>query len=68
MIFKVGKYYKHSGGGMMHIITGAKTTLYEWCLIAEHAGEGNFRPVGQDECSAVNWEETTEEEWMKNFS
>lgn len=66
--FKVGKYYKHSGGRMIHIISAGKTTLYGWCLIAEEKGYSNLLTIGQDKESTVNWEESTEEEWMKGFS
>jgi len=68
MVFNVGKYYKHTAGTMIHIIGAAKTTLYGWTLLAEEAGYGNFKPIGQDESSAVNWMETTKEDWMSNFS
>lgn len=67
MRFEIGKYYKHSGGGMMHIVSAAKTTMWGWCLLAEVVGEANLRPVGSDEDYAVNWEEATEQEWMCNF-
>ncbi len=69
MTFQIGKYYKHTSGEMMHIISGAKSTMYDWCLIAEHTGEPEtFRPVGQDKANAQNWTESTEDEWMKKFS
>lgn len=68
MIFKIGKYYKHTGGEMLHIIGGAKTTMYGWCLIAGSSNSNNLQPVGQCEDNAQNWKESTEEEWLKNFS
>lgn len=66
--FKVGKYYKHGGGGVMHIVGAVKTTLYGWTLVAEEHGSPNLRPVGQDRDNAQNWEETTEEHWLAGFS
>jgi len=68
MKFEVGKYYSHPGGGMMHVIGGLQTTLYGGCLVAEETRSGNLKPIGQDEDAAQNWEESTEDEWMKNFS
>lgn len=67
-MFEIGKVYKHSGGGIMHIIGGLQTTLHGGCLIAEEVGSANLKPVGQDEEAAVNWVETTMEEWMSHFS
>jgi len=67
MRFQVGKYYKHNGGCIIHIIGAAKTTMYGWCLIAEEAGGATLKPVGQDETHAVNWQEITEEEWVEKF-
>jgi hypothetical protein len=66
--FQIGKYYKHTSGQQMHIISAGKTTLYGWCLIAEKHGQGDLHPVGSDKGAAQNWEETTEEDWMKGFS
>jgi hypothetical protein len=68
MVFEIGKYYKHSGGGVMHIIGAVKTTLYGWCLIAEEHGSASLKPIGRDEDAAQNWSETTEEHWMLGFS
>lgn len=69
MVFEIGKYYKHSGGGFLHILCEAKTTMWVDALVAETSGHDHgIAPVGKDECSAQNWEETTEVEWMKNFS
>jgi hypothetical protein len=70
MVFEVGKYYKHTGGGYLHILCEAETTMWMDPLIAESAGHGDGRlvPVGKDEAAAVNWTETTKDEWMTNFS
>lgn len=67
MIFEIGKYYKHSVGGMLHIVSSANTTMWGWCFIAEST-DSRLRPVGNDDVSATNYIESTEEEWMKNFS
>jgi len=68
MRFEIGKYYQHPGGGMMHVISAGKSTMYGWCLIAEEHGGSNFRPVGSDEVAAQNWIEITEAEWLTGFS
>ena len=67
MKFKVGKYYKHNSGTLMHVIGGLQTSVYGWCLIGEQ-NDGRLVPVGQDECNAVNWQEITEQEWQAIFS
>jgi len=71
MRFEIGKFYKHTTGSMLHIISAGKTTLYGWTHIAEWAGVSNHETlmaVGSDESSAVNYTEIDEEEWMKAFS
>ena len=68
LIFKVGKYYKHNSGEMIHIVGSCKTTLYGWCLLAESSSGSDFKPIGQSPDNTQNWEESTEKEWMKNFS
>lgn len=71
MRFEIGKYYKHTTGSMLHIISAGKTTLYGWTHIAEQAGVNayeTFLAIGMDEDSAVNYTEIGEEEWMKAFS
>jgi hypothetical protein len=70
MTFEIGKYYKHTTGHMLHIITACKTTMYGWTHIAEQARDMHetFLAVGLDETSAVNYTEIDEEEWMKMFS
>ena len=65
--FEIGKYYKHSGGGMMHIISAAHTTVYGWTHIAEGA-DGSLTPVGMSPDHAVNWTEAREDEWDASFS
>lgn len=66
--FKVGKYYKHSSGKMMHIVGSCKTTKYGWRLVGECSEESYLQPVGQGKDNAENWEEINEDEWMSNFS
>lgn len=68
MHFEIGKYYRHNGGGVMHIVGACKTTLYGWCLVAEEHGSSDLKPVGSDDSAAVNWEETTSEVWESGFS
>ncbi len=56
---------------MLKTLVMADTTLWGRTLIAETAGKRNHEltAVGTD-CDgyAKNYTETTEEEWMKNFS
>lgn len=68
MIFEIGKYYKHTTGEMLHIISAGKTTLYGWTMIAETTRGSNLVTVGVGESFAVNWSESTEEEWLSHFS
>ena len=67
---KIGKYYKHTGGGYLHIIGRLDTTMWgSNALIAESAGHGcDLRAVAGDAGSAINWQETTKKDWMTNFS
>jgi hypothetical protein len=66
--FKIGRYYRHSGGGCMHIIGAVKTTLYNWVLVAED-GAARLKPVGfEDEGYTQNWYETTEKDWLTEFN
>jgi len=68
MRFNVGKYYKHSGGEMMHVLVATKTKVYGQTMIAEF-NDGSFRPVGNDETSSVNWVELDDiTEWDNLFS
>ena len=69
MRFEIGKYYKHTTGKMIHIISAGKTTLYGWTLIAEVVGENSeLMTVSSSMGSAVNYTEIDKAEWMKNFS
>ena len=67
--FEIGKYYKHTGGGYLHILCKANTTMWLDTLVAEEAGYGcGLKPVASDPESRINWIETTKEDWMTNFS
>lgn len=68
--FEIGKYYKHTGGGFLHILGRLDTTIWgKNSLIAESSGNDyGLQAVGGDVDSAVNWSETTKEEWRSNFS
>ena len=69
IVFEIGKFYQHSGGGKLHILGELDTTMWgKLCLIAEEDGDSILRPVGKDEASAFNWQEITKKEWMKSFS
>ncbi len=66
--FEVGKYYKHSGGGVIHIVGAVKTTTYGWTLVAEEHCSSQLKLVGQGVGYAENWSETTVEHWLSGFS
>ena len=66
-VFQPGKYYKHSGGGMLHCLHFLRTKMYGVTLIAED-DEGRFRAVGSSSDNTVNYVEITEEEYNSNFS
>ncbi len=68
MLFEIGKYYKHSSGGMMHIVGEVKTTMYGKCLVAETTEHYDLKPVGRNKSATENWVESNEQEWMTNFS
>jgi hypothetical protein len=71
MVFEIGKYYKHTTGTYLHVLCEQETTMYGNTLIAECAGykvADNFIAVGRDTAATANWQETTREDWMKNFS
>lgn len=63
MKFEIGKYYKHTGGGFLHICGEVKTHIWGHCLIAENK-DGRLVPVGRDESNAVNWVEISEEQYI----
>lgn len=70
MVFQIGKYYQHTTGLKMHIISAGLTTLRGWTLIAETDDIPRYEltTVGSDESSAVNFKEITEDVWMESFS
>ena len=68
MRFNVGGYYKHSGGGMMHVLVSLNTKIYGYTMLAEF-DDGSFRPVGSDETNAINWVELDDvSEWHNKFN
>jgi len=62
-MFKIGRYYRHSGGKLLHVLAEGNGS-YWWAdpLLAE-TGESNLQPVGRDADSAVGYTEITEDEW-----
>jgi len=65
LVFELGKFYKHGGGQMMHMIAAAEDPVM-WMgptLIAE-SPEGNLSPCGMDTTNAQNWSEITKDEYM----
>lgn len=68
MIFEVGKFYKHTSGVHVAIRGKVKTTMWGETLVGESTGDSyGLVPVGEDEASAINFVEITEEEWLKIF-
>lgn len=64
MIFEVGKYYKHSGSGiLMHIVGAVDTDIYGTCLVGECTHNDNLIPIGRTEEHAINHVEISKEEW-----
>jgi hypothetical protein len=58
MKFEVGKFYRHNGGGVMHILGQVETTgFFNPCLVGEAPDSQHLLPVGTDEDAAVNWQE-----------
>jgi hypothetical protein len=64
-IFRIGKYYKHSGGRVMLVGGAAKTHIFGNCLIGDDKS-GSLIPVGKDETNFVNWKEISKEEYLKH--
>jgi len=62
MNFELGKYYRHSGGCSLFICGAVVTLIHGMCLIGE-GPTGSLTPVGSDETAAVNWEETSFDDW-----
>jgi hypothetical protein len=69
--FEIGKYYKHAGGGYLHILGVIRTTMWGICFVAEEGGCGCghiLKPVGMDSSCSQNWTETTQEDWASLFN
>ena len=66
MKFELNKFYRHTGGGLMHMIAIADSPIMWFgpTLIAE-APSGELTPCGMDEASAMNWHEVEESEYME---
>ena len=58
MKFQIGKYYQHSGGGVLSIIGTANTFYHGACLLGEDDA-GTLMPIGADEAAAANWHEVS---------
>ncbi len=65
-LFKLGRYYEHTGGERIHIIATAETRMWGSTLLAEIRSDGEIRPVGRSEDHAVNWREITAGEFEAN--
>lgn len=66
--FKIGRYYKHPSGELMHIIGVVKTTLYGECLVAETSAGFDLKPVGMSRDASEGWREVEKEEWTACFT
>jgi len=58
MKFGIGKFYQHSSGDIMHIISRVTTTFYGEGLLSE-SRQGDLTLVGDDEDHALNWHEVS---------
>jgi hypothetical protein len=63
-VFEPNKYYRHSGGGMLHTLHYLKTFMYGIALIAEDR-MGKLHPVGSYPENAINYHEITEQEFKE---
>ena len=52
--FKIGNYYQHAGGKVMHIIGEANTFFHGATLLGEDA-YGRLSPIGKDKDAAMGW-------------
>ncbi len=67
MGFEAGKYYRHTTGKEIHVLTEVETTQWGKILIAEANFNSEIIAVGTYIGSAVNYSEISREEWEKNF-
>lgn len=67
LVFKIGRFYEHSGGGKLHVLESFLTTMWGTTLIAEESG-GGLRAVGSDTASAENYIEIDRERWLEDFN
>lgn len=67
MSFEVGKYYKHTTGTMIHVLTEVETMTYGKCLVAEETTNQNLVPLGIGESFTENWIEITKEEFVNYY-
>lgn len=66
--FQIGRFYRHTTGRCIAVISRIKTTLWGECLLAEETGSSGLIAVGEDPDCMVNYAEISEDEWRKNFS
>lgn len=67
MVFELNKYYKHTSGQLVHILTEIKTQAYGKSLIAEPTDSCDIIPVGDGEGYSVNWIEIKKKEWNEHY-
>lgn len=63
--FQLGKYYRHNGGHMLHIIGAVHTYLYGWVFVAEAPDSPDLKPVGLDADHAQGWIEIDAKQWVE---
>jgi hypothetical protein len=54
-MFEIGKFYEHSSGKTLKIISAGITDAHGWCLIGED-GKGLLQPVGNHDGAFTGWE------------
>ncbi|MBE3101238.1 MAG: hypothetical protein IMZ47_03090 [Firmicutes bacterium] len=62
-VFQIGRYYKHTGGRMIHILMESETEVWGHCFIAEESESNSLCPVGMDSDAAGNWKEIPKKEF-----
>lgn len=54
--FEIGKIYIHNSGTKLTIVGAMQSIAFGLCLIGE-TEEGEFKPIGQDTDSFINWQQ-----------
>lgn len=65
-IFKVGGFYRHASGKLMHIIgkSSTESIMYKSPMLFSEDPSGNIQPIdGESPGSDVGWSVSTKEEF-----